>query len=78
MLHNTLNIPSNSHAPLFAPPPYQTPMLQAKYEASFNEIDTDFDGLVTGANLKETFISFGLESKTLMHIWLGHAPFCLR
>lgn len=35
----------------------------------FHTLDTDKDGFVTGADIKDTFLKSGLSQPVLAHIW---------
>lgn len=35
----------------------------------FHALDTDRDGFVTGADIKDTLLKSGLQQATLAHIW---------
>ncbi|ESO86648.1 hypothetical protein LOTGIDRAFT_235271 [Lottia gigantea] len=39
------------------------------YDAMFKRLDTDFDGLVSGAEIRDTFVKTGLNNTVLAHIW---------
>ena len=42
---------------------------KAKYDDMFHTLDTDKDGFVTGADIKDTLLKSGLPPATLAHIW---------
>ncbi|KAG8176473.1 hypothetical protein JTE90_026076 [Oedothorax gibbosus] len=42
---------------------------KAKYDEMFHALDTDIDGFVTGADIKDTFLKSGLSQPVLAHIW---------
>ena len=48
---------------------------KAKYDALFQTLDKDFDGFVTGLDVKSTLVQSGLPQNILAHIWsvnFGH------
>lgn len=45
------------------------PSERAQFEQLFASLDTDMDGLVTGADVKGTFLKTGLPQADLAHIW---------
>lgn len=45
------------------------PAERAQFEQLFASLDTDMDGLVTGADVKGTFLKTGLPQADLAHIW---------
>lgn len=45
------------------------PTERAQFEQLFASLDTDMDGLVTGADVKGTFLKTGLPQADLAHIW---------
>lgn len=42
---------------------------KAKYDELFNKTDSDLDGLVSGAEVRDIFLKTGLPSATLARIW---------
>lgn len=42
---------------------------KTKSDISFNILDTDKDGFVTGAEVREVFLQTGLPQLTLANIW---------
>lgn len=42
---------------------------KAKYDLLFQTLDKDFDGFVTGADVKNTLVQSGLPQNILAHIW---------
>ncbi len=42
---------------------------QTQYASLFNKIDTDLDGLVTGADVRDFFARSNLPQTTLARIW---------
>jgi len=45
------------------------PVEKAKSDELFHQSDTDLDGLVSGAEIKDIFLKTGLPQMTLAHIW---------
>ncbi len=45
------------------------PIDKLKYEACFNEADTDHDGFVSGGDVKSILLTSGLPQQHLAHIW---------
>ncbi|XP_059379044.1 epidermal growth factor receptor substrate 15-like [Carassius carassius] len=46
-----------------------SPADKAKYDDLFAKTDSDMDGLVSGAEVRDIFLKTGLPSATLAHIW---------
>ncbi|XP_056628555.1 epidermal growth factor receptor substrate 15 isoform X3 [Triplophysa dalaica] len=46
-----------------------SPSDKAKYDELFTKTDSDMDGLVSGAEVRDIFLKTGLPSATLAHIW---------
>ncbi|TRY88642.1 hypothetical protein DNTS_025673 [Danionella cerebrum] len=46
-----------------------SPADKAKYDEIFSKTDTDMDGLVSGAEVRDIFLKTGLPSATLARIW---------
>lgn len=42
---------------------------KAKYDELFQTLDNDFDGYVTGSDVKNTLVQSGLQQNVLAHIW---------
>ncbi len=42
---------------------------KAKYDELFQVLDKDFDGYVTGGDVKDTLVQSGLPQNILAHIW---------
>ncbi|XP_015255503.1 PREDICTED: epidermal growth factor receptor substrate 15 isoform X2 [Cyprinodon variegatus] len=66
------------HPPKPAPAPAPTPAAvpwvvsaadKAKYDELFSKTDSDMDGLVSGAEVRDIFLKTGLPSATLARIW---------
>lgn len=51
-----------------------SPADKAKYDELFNNTDSDMDGLVSGAEVRDIFLKTGLPSATLAHIWWVSGP----
>jgi len=43
---------------------------KAQYDDMFTRADTDRDGFVNGAEIKDIFLQSGLPQMVLAHIWL--------
>jgi len=46
-----------------------TPVEKAQYDEMFVRADTDRDGFVNGAEIKDIFLQSGLPQRVLAHIW---------
>ncbi len=46
-----------------------SPAEKAKYDDLFTKTDSDMDGLVSGAEVRDIFLKTGLPSATLARIW---------
>ena len=46
-----------------------TPAEKAQYDEMFSRADTDRDGFVSGAEIKDIFLQSGLQQMVLAHIW---------
>lgn len=46
-----------------------SPADKAKYDDLFTKTDSDMDGLVSGAEVRDIFLKTGLPSATLARIW---------
>lgn len=42
---------------------------RGRYDEIFLKTDTDFDGFVSGQEVKEIFMQSGLSQNVLAHIW---------
>ena len=49
-----------------------TPAEKAQYDEMFTRADTDRDGFVSGAEIKDIFLQSGLQQMVLAHIWSVH------
>lgn len=47
-----------------------TAVEKAQYDEMFTRADTDRDGFVNGAEIKNIFLQSGLQQMVLAHIWL--------
>lgn len=46
-----------------------SPAEKAKYDDLFTKTDSDMDGLVSGSEVRDIFLTTGLPSTTLARIW---------
>ena len=50
-------------------PPAMWIVDKSKYDALFYEADTDFDGFVSGGDVKGILVASGVAQNYLAHIW---------
>lgn len=46
-----------------------TAQFKQNTDNKFNQLDTDLDGMVTGAEIRDIFMQSGLPQQTLAAIW---------
>ena len=55
---------------MVAPDPWVVNQMELdKYKEMHHTADTDMDGFVNGAEIKDIFLQSGLSQVTLAHIW---------